>query len=107
MAEGFGIFVGIPGNNQFTYDNSFDSFNLCRMYQAGLIDPKTLLMNYPEKEMMPFGTSDRICRELDLQWFEYPEDRALYLSIYKDQCKSFGSILMDPLVTEMNGGGVK
>ena len=31
MAEGFGIYVGIPGTCQFSYDQSFDSFNLCRL----------------------------------------------------------------------------
>ena len=107
MAEGFGIYVGIPGTCQFSYDQSFDSFNLCRLYQTGLIDIRTLMLNYPDNESFPFGTADRICRELDLQWFKYPEERLIYLNKYKEQCKSNGDLLFDPLLVVVEGEGVK
>lgn len=107
MTEGFGIYVGIPGTCQFSYDQSFDSFNLCRLYQTGLIDIRTLMLNYPNNESFPFGTADRICRELDLQWFKYPEERLIYLNKYKEQCKSNGDLLFDPLLVVVEGEGVK
>ena len=107
MTEGFGIYVGIPGTCQFSYDQSFDSFNLCRLYQTGLIDIRTLMLNYPDNESFPFGTADRICRELDLQWFKYPEERLIYLNKYKEQCKSNGDLLFDPLLVVVEGEGVK
>jgi len=107
MTEGFGIYVGIPGTCQFSYDQSFDSFNLCRLYQTGLIDIRTLMLNYPDNESFPFGTADRICRELELQWFKYPEERLIYLNKYKEQCKSNGDLLFDPLLVVVEGEGVK
>lgn len=107
MTEGFGIYVGIPGTCQFSYDQSFDSFNLCRLYQTGLIDIRTLMLNYPDNESFPFGTADRIIRELDLQWFKYPEERLIYLNKYKEQCKSNGDLLFDPLLVVVEGEGVK
>ena len=107
MTEGFGIYVGIPGTCQFSYDQSFDSFNLCRLYQTGLIDIRTLMLNYPDNESFPFGTADRICRELNLQWFKYPEERLIYLNKYKEQCKSNGDLLFDPLLVVVESEGVK
>jgi hypothetical protein len=109
IAEGFGLFVGVPGTCQFSYDNTFDSFNLCRLYQSGLIDIKTLILNYPDKETFPYGFSiaDRVTRELDLQWFKYPEERLMYLTEYKDQCKQCGDLLFDPLIAVAEGEGVK
>lgn len=107
IAEGFGLFVGVPGRIQFNYDSSFDSFNLCRLYQTGLIDIRTLMLNYPDNESFPFGTADRICRELDLQWFKYPEERLIYLDKYKEQCKSNGDLLFDPLLVVVEDEGVK
>lgn len=107
MIEGFGIYVGIPGTSQFSYDQSFDSFNLCRLYQTGLIDIRTLMLNYPDNDSFPFGTADRICRELELQWFKYPEDRLIYLNKYKEQCKSNGDLLFDPLFVVVEEEGVK
>lgn len=106
IAEGFGIFVGVPGRIQFNYDPTFDSFNLCRLYQTGLIDSRTLLMNYHDDEIVPPGTTDRICRELDLQWFDTPEERVEYINRYKNQCKNYGDLLFDPLVAVV-GEGVK
>ena len=107
IAEGFGIYIGIPGSNQFGYDQSFDSFNLCRLYQAGLIDCNMFLINYPENEIIPPGTTDRLTKELNLQWFKYPEERIEYLNIFKNECKKAGSLLIDPLIVVEEGDGVK
>ncbi len=99
MVEGFGLYVGVPGYSQFSYDQSFDSFNLCRLYQTGLIDPKTLILNYSEFEIIPPGTTDRIIRDLNLQWFQFPEERMEFLNKYKNHCKTTGDLLFDPLIT--------
>ena len=106
IAEGFGIFVGIPGMSQFGYDQTFDSFNLCRLLQSGLIGADVFVLNYPKDQSVPLAMTDRLFRELGLQWFQYPEERMKYLDKYKEDCQSNMSILFDPLITVAEGEGV-
>ena len=103
MAEVFGLFVGVPNTPQmFTYDASFDWFNLNRMYENNLIDVMTLIANYPsgnDQYPIPPNICLKITEELNLQRFYFPEQMIDYVNQYKDKCQKNNALLEDPLVT--------